>query len=102
MSNCPICQAEFTKGECDRCAKCGWDLTPYPASVTPDIRPIILSKERVKVAWAKRLWTTLRSQQDELRSASNMIQQLEQETRVLQSHLTQISSSFNPHASPES
>ncbi|MDE5081421.1 MAG: GUN4 domain-containing protein, partial [Trichodesmium sp. St18_bin1] len=66
MEQCPICDTEFTKGEVDYCATCGWDLTPYPISF--ELPESFVQKERDKIYWAKNLWQKMESQSGQYKS----------------------------------
>lgn len=62
MSNCPVCQTEYIKGEVKSCSTCGWDLTHYPVTFSGQIPEVFLEKERAKLAWAKNKWRQLKHQ----------------------------------------
>lgn len=81
MTQCPICQNQYTEGTINFCPTCGWDLTPD--SFPEQVLEAISHKERVRTTWAKGMW----SWASEMRS---QWQQATQERELIQSQLSQI------------
>lgn len=57
MSQCPVCQTEYTKSEVNRCSVCDWDLTPCPEA--------FLDKQNIQVSWAKNMWVKFHALQEQ-------------------------------------
>lgn len=55
---CPVCNHEYTEGTVESCTKCGWNLTPYPASLSP-IPLEIQEREEQRLVWAKGIYERL-------------------------------------------
>lgn len=51
MSNCPVCQTEYTEEEIISCSVCCWDLTPCPED--------FLERQDIHTAWATKMWIKL-------------------------------------------
>src|SRR5919202_6908715 len=62
MSNCPVCGAEYIEEKAEFCSICGWDLTPYPQRAKAS--KTYLTKEQVRLQWAKQMWELARNQQN--------------------------------------
>ncbi|MBW4596216.1 MAG: hypothetical protein KME46_25760 [Brasilonema angustatum HA4187-MV1] len=90
MKNCPVCNSEYTEGEVT-CQICCWDLTPYPLTFVGQLPDAYISKEKVKLNWAREIW--VKHQQLPALSAAE-ITQLQQEKTRLEKVIHQIQSQF--------
>jgi WD40 repeat protein/uncharacterized protein (DUF697 family) len=63
MSQCPVCQTEYTEGEVSCCFVCNWDLTPCPED--------FVERQNVHIAWAREIWVKFQVLQQQLPTSIN-------------------------------
>ena len=94
MALCSVCQTEYVEGQINLCTVCGWDLTPD--SFFEQVQISISHKERVRLAWARGLWSWAKEIQSQLQLQSDLseiqefLQQSNQDREHLQSQLSQV------------
>ncbi|HEY9812269.1 MAG TPA: hypothetical protein V6D31_01840, partial [Candidatus Sericytochromatia bacterium] len=63
MSQCPVCQTEYTGVELSCCFVCDWDLTPCPEA--------FVERQNVHIAWAREIWVKFQVLQQQLPTSIN-------------------------------
>ena len=63
MSQCPVCQTEYTEVEVSCCFVCNWDLTPCPEA--------FVERQNVHIAWAREIWIKFQALQQQLPASIN-------------------------------
>jgi len=89
MSQCPVCQIEYIESKIERCCVCNWELKPYP--LFTGLIPEFLQKEKVKLDWARELWTASKLQQKQIEQLQLQLKQAKQKELHIQSRLEQAS-----------
>ncbi|MBW4553512.1 MAG: formylglycine-generating enzyme family protein [Aphanocapsa sp. GSE-SYN-MK-11-07L] len=64
MPECPVCRTEYPKHQIEFCKVCGWDLQPY--SFVTGLIPEVIEKEKIRLDWAKKIWTLAQQRQQQL------------------------------------
>lgn len=95
VAQCPICQTEYIEGEINSCTTCGWDLTPI-SKFLDGVPEALWQNERVKLAWARGVWSQLQMQ-SKLCELQGQMQQAKAERSHLQSQLALVFSLLEQH-----
>lgn len=87
MPRCPVCQNRYVASKDKYCPVCDWDLQSLPFYLT--IIPEVAQKENARLAWAMKLWSEYKFQQEQLKQAQKQIQEADRATQQFQSELEQ-------------
>jgi formylglycine-generating enzyme required for sulfatase activity len=92
MPRCPVCQNRYVLGKDKHCPTCDWDFQSYPFFI--GLIPEVAQKENTRLAWAVKLWSAFKSQQEQLKEANKTKLEFQSElerNRQEQSSLAQAS-----------
>ncbi|MCU0533377.1 MAG: SUMF1/EgtB/PvdO family nonheme iron enzyme [Hydrococcus sp. Prado102] len=68
MPRCPVCQNRYVLGKDKHCPNCDWDFQSYPFFI--GMIPEVAQKENTRLAWAVKLWSAFKSNQEQLKEAN--------------------------------
>jgi hypothetical protein len=71
LSQCPVCETEYTQGEVNRCSVCNWDLTPCPEA--------FVEKHNAQLAWAREMWINFQAQEKQLHASQSQLEEVKQD-----------------------
>jgi hypothetical protein len=76
MSNCPVCQTEYTEEEIISCSVCCWDLTPCPED--------FLERQDSHTAWATKMWIKLQQLENPVSTEIETKAEIERHPQLLE------------------
>jgi formylglycine-generating enzyme required for sulfatase activity len=85
MPRCPICQNRYVLGKDKHCSTCDWDLQAHPFYIA--MISEVSQKENTRLAWAVKLWSLFKSQQEELKQARLQLQEADRTKQQFESEL---------------
>ncbi|HBL11146.1 MAG TPA: hypothetical protein DD379_07015, partial [Cyanobacteria bacterium UBA11162] len=108
MSECPVCQTHYISGDSDRCSVCGWDLTPYPSTLSQSLPSEFWQREEAKLAWARQMWVRVLSShptvgdealsllKEQFAKIQGELEEAQQERQLLRSQLQKLLPQLDP------